>query len=232
MNVAKLIFSCVAIATCLFAAQILSAAQTAVPIEKEPMHRLKFENEFVRVFDVLIPAGKASLIHTHVYDGVGVRVSDAEMIDEVTGAEKKPFVAKWGGATFGSGPSFSHKVVNRGTTDFHNIYVELLPQKEAGSAPGVLPVLSNGHMIVIDNPRVRVNRLVLKPGESSLLHTHTRNGLGIIVYDAKIEIVGPGGSLRQLDAKAGDFVWQKAGTTHVIKNIGTTVFEAIDIELK
>jgi mannose-6-phosphate isomerase-like protein (cupin superfamily) len=230
MNAAKLIFSCVAVTTYLLAAAILSAAQTPVPIEKEPMHRLKFENEFVRVFDVLIPAGKSSLIHTHVYDGVGVRVSNAEMIDEITGGEKKPFVAKWGESTFGSGTSFSHRVINTGTTDFRNIYIELLEPKEPGKS-GVLPVLSDGHVIVIDNLRVRVNRLVLKPGESSLLHTHTRNGLGIIVYDARVEISQKGSS-RQIDAKAGDFVWQTAGTTHLIKNIGKTVFEAIDIELK
>ena len=208
-----------------------AAAQTAVPIEKEPMHRLRFENEFVRLFDVLIPAGKTSLLHTHIYDGVGVRVSNADMIEEFAGGEKKPFVAKWGEATFGSGPSFSHKVANKGTTDFRNIYIELLPQKETGKL-GVLPVLSDGHEVVIDNPRVRVNRLVLKPGESSRLHTHARNGLGIIVYDAKIEIVSQGASPRPLEVKAGDFVWQTAGTTHVIKNTGTTVFEAIDIELK
>lgn len=231
MNAAKLIFNSVATAACLLVLALPLAAQMAVPIEREPMHRLKFENEFVRVFDVLIPAGKISLLHTHVYDGVGVRVSNAEMSEEFADGEKKPFVAKWGGATFGSGPTFSHKVANNGTTEFRNIYVELLPQKESGK-PAVLPVLSDGHVILIDNPRVRVNRLVLKPGESSLLHTHTRNGLGIIIYDAKVEIVKQGASPQQIDVKAGDFVWQTAGTTHVIKNTGTTIFEAIDIELK
>lgn len=231
MSAAPPILNAVVIAICFFAVAIPLGAQTAVPIEKEPMHRLKFENEFVRLFDVLIPAGNTSLFHTHIYDGVGVRVSNADMIEEFSGGEKKPFVAKWGEASFGSGPTFSHKVANTGTTDFRNIYIELLPLKGPGKR-GVLPALSDGHVIVIDNPRVRVNRLVLKPGESSKLHTHTRNGLGVIVYDATIEIVSPGASPRPLGVKAGDFVWQTAGTTHVIKNTGTTVFEAIDIELK
>lgn len=230
MNASKLFFTCVAIAICIFSAAIPFAAQTAVPIEKEPMHRLKFENEFVRVFDVLIPAGKASLLHTHVYGGVSVRISNADMSEEFPGGEKKSFVAKWGEATFGSGPTFSHRVINVGTTDFHNIYVELLPQKE--SAAGDLPVLSPGHAILISNVKVRVNRLILKPGESSVMHAHTRNGLGIIVYDAKIEIVTQGAAPRSMDVKAGDVAWQTAGTTHTIKNTGSTVFEAIDIELK
>jgi quercetin dioxygenase-like cupin family protein len=231
MSTRKLFLNAFVIASCFFALVISLSAQTAVPIEKEPMHRFKFVNEFVRVFDVLIPAGKESLFHTHMYDGVGVRVSDAEMFEAFAGGEKKSFGAKWGAASFGSGPPFSHKVVNIGTTDFRNIYVEILPQKGLAKT-GSLPVLSDAHSIVIDNDRVRVNRLILKPGESTPLHTHTRNGLGIIVYDAKIEISSPGASPRSLESKAGDFVWQTAGTTHSIKNTGTTTFEAIDIELK
>ena len=58
------------------------------------------------------------------------------------------------------------------------------------------------------------------------------HGLGIILYDSKIEITSPGTSPRVLEPKAGDFVWQNAGTTHIIKNIGSTVFNAIDIEIK
>jgi hypothetical protein len=37
-----------------------SSAQAAVPIEQEPMHALKFESDYVRVFDVLIPPGSAT----------------------------------------------------------------------------------------------------------------------------------------------------------------------------
>lgn len=203
--------------------------QAPAPIEKEPMHRLRLENEFVRVFDVLIPAGQASLAHTHVLDGVGVRVSDADMAEEFADGTIEQFTARWGDASFASGPAFSHKVVNRGTTDFRNIYVELMPRT---AAAGTLPPLTDGHVVLIDNARVRVNRLVLKPGESSALHTHPLNGLGIVVYDATIEMSSPGGPARLLDAKAGDVAWQAAGTVHVIRNVGTRDFVAIDIEVK
>ena len=231
MSAVKASSNIVGVVICLFALVISLAAQTAVPIEKEPMHRLKFENKFVRLFDILIPAGKTTIFHTHVYDGVGVRISNAEMLEEFAGGEKKKFVAKRGVATFGSGPPFSHMVLNTGTSDFRNIFIELLPQKESAST-SVLPALSDGHVILIDNPRVRVNRLVLKPGESSKLHVHTRNGLGIIVYDANVEIANQGALAKAINVKAGDFVWQTAGTTHLIKNIGSSIFEAIDIELK
>lgn len=209
-----------------------AVSQTAVPVEKEPMHRLKFENEFVRLFEVLVPTGKTSQYHTHVYDGVSVRLSDTRIIDEVVGGGKTTFEIKYGEVSFGARPSsLTHRVVNSGKSDFRNIFIELLPSKNA--ATGVtLPILSEGHVIVLDNARVRVNRLVLKPGELSKLHTHTVHGLGISLYDSKIEIGSPGATTRTLETKAGDHVWQNAGTKHTIKNIGSTVFEAIDIELK
>lgn len=213
----------------LLAFSAVSSAQAPVAIEKEPMHRLKFQNEFVRLFDVLIPAGKESLAHVHIYDGVGVRVSNAEMAEEFADGTKKNFAAMWGVASFGSGPAFSHKVINLGKSDFRNIYIELMPRQ---AAAGILAPLSSAHVILIDNPRVRVNRLVLKPGESSSLHTHTLNGLGIILYDSRIEISTHKGEPRIMEPKAGEFAWQTAGTAHVIKNIGTNIFEAIDVEIK
>ena len=209
-----------------------ATAPVSVAVEKEPMHRLKFENEFVRVFDVLIPVGNTSQYHTHIHDGVSVRVSNTQILDEVVGGEKTPFAIKYGDTTFGARPAaLTHRVINSGKSDFRNIFIEILPVGNA-TVSTALPILSDGHVIVIDNTRVRVNRLTLKPGESSKLHKHTMRGLGIVLYDSKIEIVSADGTPRTLEPKAGDFVWQDAGTTHIIRNIGSTVFEAIDLELK
>ena len=206
--------------------------QTSVPIEKEPMHRLKFANEFVRLFDVLVPIGRKTQYHIHLYDGVSVRLSDAQIIDEAISGEKTAIEIKYAEATFGARPSpLTHRVVNSGKSDFRNIFIEILPNRNAAAAPA-FPILSDGHVIVFENARVRVNRLVLKPGESSKLHTHQMHGLGLILYDSKIEISAPDGSRRTIESKAGDFVWQNAGITHTIKNIGSEVLEAIDIELK
>ncbi len=210
----------------------LAFAPDIVPVEKEPMHRLKFENEFVRLFDVFVPASKATEFHVHLYDGVSVRVSNAQIIDEILRGEGTPFDIKYGEAVFGARPApVTHRVVNNGKSDFHNIFIEIFPSKNTGPA-ATFPTLSDGHLILIDNARVRVNRLRLKPGESSKLHTHQMPGLGITLYDSKIEISSPGGATRTLEPKAGDHVWQNAGTTHLIRNIGSTVFEAIDIELR
>lgn len=210
----------------------VAIAQVGVPIEKEPMHRLKFENEFVRVFDVLIPAGRTSLFHTHIYNGLSVFLSNTLVEDEALDGLKAPIAIKYAEAAFGARPTArTHRVVNSGKSDFRNIFIEILASKHAVTA-GSFPILSDGHVILIDNDRVRVNRLILKPGESSKLHTHQMRGLGVILYDSKIEMISAEGTRRILEPKAGDFVWQEVGTTHIIKNIGSTVFSAIDVEIK
>ena len=210
----KRVFQIAAVACFLLLNFIVSgSAQESVPIEKEPMHRLKFENEFVRLFDVLVPIGKTTKYHVHLYDGVGVRLSDAQIIDEEISGEKKPFDVKYGIATFGARPSpLTHRVINNGKSDFRNIFIELLKGKNESTITP-FPILSDGHVILIDNERVRVNRLALKPGESSKMHTHPMHGLGIILYDSKIELIAPDGTKRTLEPKAGDYAWQNAGTT-------------------
>jgi hypothetical protein len=57
----------------LLVASAALAVESIVPIEEEPQHRLKFQNQHVRLFDVLLPPGYKGLWHFHVYDGVFVR---------------------------------------------------------------------------------------------------------------------------------------------------------------
>ena len=55
-----------------------AAAEPIVPIEAEPRHELKFQNRHLRLFDVQLPPGYATLVHTHLHDGVFVNVDASE----------------------------------------------------------------------------------------------------------------------------------------------------------
>jgi quercetin dioxygenase-like cupin family protein len=120
--------------------------------------------------------------------------------------------------------------VNNDRSDFRNIFIELLSVAKS-STPVSIPPLFDGRSVLVDNDRIRATRRVLKPGEPTSMHTHTTNVLAVILYDGKVEITS-GGKSTTVQAKAGDVAWQAAGTTHMIKNIGTSVFEVVDIELK
>jgi quercetin dioxygenase-like cupin family protein len=207
-------------------------AQAPVTIEKEPRHRLKFENRYVRVFDVLISPGDASLFHTHVHDGVGVKLTDARIRDEPTGGSPDDITVTRGEVSFTLRPSpLTHRVGNIGETPFRNVFVEILPL--AGALSGAPPqALVAGQTLVLENERVRVSRLILAPGQSAELHTHVLRRLAVAVTAGRLALEVPGEKARTIEFKSGDFQWYEAGATHALKNVAPTPFEAVDIELK
>ncbi len=209
-----------------------TSAQSFVPIEKEPRHHLKFGNQYVRVFYVFIPPGDATLFHTHVNDGVGIKLTDARIRDEAQGSSPDDVPVKRGAVSFAHYPSpLTHRVSNIGSTPFRNILVEVLPS--AGMSPSAPPqAIVAGHTLVLENERVRVSRLVLAPGQSAELHTHALRGLGVAVSEGRVAVEVPGEKVRTVKFKPGDTQWHEGGTKHTLRNVGSTTFEAVEIELK
>jgi quercetin dioxygenase-like cupin family protein len=216
----------------LLALLLPASGQAPVPVENEPRHRLKFGNRHVRVFDVLIPPGDTSLFHTHVHDGVGIKLTDAHIRDEPTGGSPDDITVMRGEVSFALRPSpLTHRVSNIGETPFRNIFIEILPP--AGAPHGAAPqALVAGQTLVLENERVRISRLVLAPGQSAELHTHALRRLAVAVTEGRLAVEVPGEKAWTVEFKSGDFRWYEAGTTHALKNVGSTPFEAVDIELK
>jgi quercetin dioxygenase-like cupin family protein len=207
-------------------------AQSPVPIEEEPRHRLQFENRYVRVFDVLIPQGDESLYHIHKHDGVGIKLTDARIRDEKLGGKPEDLEVKRGAVNFARFPeALTHKVSNIGGTPFRNMFIEILPSMRA---PANAPPLAGvpGHTLVLENDRVRVYRLVLAPGQSTETHAHALRGLGVAVSEGEIAFGAPGEKSKTVKFKPGDYLWHEGGATHSLRNVGTAPFEAVDIELK
>src|SRR5258708_19319738 len=69
----------------LFAFSINAQAPAAVPITKESHHHLVFENSYVRVFRVSVPAHDATLLHQHDVPYVYVALGPADVINAVQG---------------------------------------------------------------------------------------------------------------------------------------------------
>lgn len=209
-----------------------TAAQSPVPIEKEPRHRLKHENRHVRVFDVLIAQGDETLYHTHTNDGVGIKITDARIRDEAQGGKPEDVEVKRGAVNFAHFPTpLTHKVSNVGGTPFRNIFIEILPPIAAPSnspSPAQVP----GHALVLENERVRVYRLILAPGQETEVHTHALRSLGVAVSEGVISFRAPGKKSKTVKFQPGEFQWHEGGTKHSLKNVGTVPFEAVDIELK
>ncbi len=213
----------------LFTAAQSNSPQSPVEISGEPRHHPKFENEFVRVWDVTVPAGDATLWHAHRNDNVVVTLGDANLrIENLTGA---PVESQWkfGQVRFAKA-TYVHRAMNIGTTSFHNLTIELLKSPPAPAAAST--VYPDACQPVLENERVRVYRVTLAPGEFLPMHRHPVAGLAVTLSAAEIAIQTEGGDQTQkLEVAAGEVRWRPV-VTHSIRNVGKTRFEAIDIELK
>jgi N-acyl-D-amino-acid deacylase len=207
------------------------SADSPVEISGEPRHHPKFENEFVRIWDVTVPAGDATLWHAHRNDNVVVTVGGASLRIETVGAAPAEVQWKFGDVRFGKA-TYVHRALNIGTTPFHNFTIEILksPPGSQTSSNMKEPI---SRTPVLENERVRVYRLSLAPGESTTMHTHLLSGLGVSITTGEVEVCTEGKNKPdRLKLPAGDLRWRTGAVTHSIKNVGKTRFEAVDIELK
>lgn len=100
-----------------------------IPVQDEPHHHWTFENQYVRVLDVVLPPGESTLFHTHSHDNVAVRLSTATIQKQDWGKDWDPPSSMQPGQvsfTPGTKRPYSHRLKNVGTTPFHVMDIELL----------------------------------------------------------------------------------------------------------
>jgi hypothetical protein len=148
-------------------ATVLAQAEP-VDLEQEPRHRLKFENEHVRFFDVQLEPGYQALYHWHRNDGVFINMYVAPTAAQDVGKEP---VQRGGRAVgevyfinYAANPK-AHRVSNPGTSEYRVTDTEILAGCGASGPFAEAP----NQTLVVDNERVFVTRLLLHPGESSEL---------------------------------------------------------------
>ncbi len=114
------------------AAKTIDAAKLKepVPVEQEPHHHIVFQNQYVRVLDVLFPPGEPSLFHSHSNDNVSVALRGDKTKSQVMGGEwSEPVKVVPGQVAFNKakGQAYTHRVGSAGTQAFHVIDVEIFP---------------------------------------------------------------------------------------------------------
>ncbi len=104
-------------------------AEDPVPVEQEPHHHIIFENQYVRVLDVVVKPGETTLFHKHSLDNVPVILTNADNRTQFAGKDWGPTPAKAesGGFIPGAAKPYVHRINNQGSTVFHVIDIEVLP---------------------------------------------------------------------------------------------------------
>lgn len=212
----------------LLAALPALAQERIVPIEEEPRHVLKFQNEHVRFFDVQLPPGYQALWHTHLHDGVFVNIEAAETTAQDLGGQPVKREPRLVGETYfinyTSKPK-AHRVSNTGATPYRVTDAEI--HRPCG---GFIPSGDGvGQTLILENDRVRVTRLMIGPGERIELHPTCGMLVSVSPGDLAFESDGP---TERVTSQPAAFKWRDAYRPVTLINVGTTVFHAVDIVVK
>jgi quercetin dioxygenase-like cupin family protein len=216
-----------------------AAAQSddrAVPIVQAPFHVPVFTNEYVTFLNITVPPGRNTGYHIHSSDSVSVNIEPADMTNQNFGSPEvsPPARGERGRANFAGytkdGPR-THKASNVGTTPFHNLSFILKHPGPDGFTPSLRAGVP-GYTQILDNERVRGWRVALEPGQAAGEIRQQAPGLRIVIDGGILSEIVPGQADRGMSLRAGDFLWQDAGTTRAVRNTGTTRIELLEFELK
>ena len=97
--------------------------------------------------------------------------------------------------------------------------------------PDALKAAPNAYKLLMENERVRVLDIRLKPGEKAPMHNHPNDHVIYVINGGKVRLTSSDGKKNEFDLKPGQTIWMEAGS-HEAENIGSTVGHNLAIELK
>ena len=227
---------------CLLLPVIVAMLQqpSVVEITSEPSHHLVFQNEWVRVFNVLAPARASTLVHLHNYDYAFVTLGDTDITNSRLGEAPVQIVLKDGEARFTKG-GFAHSVTNNSDHPFHNITIELLqgstgvhPCADACDIP--LPCASAKDSCataekVVESDQWTAIAVTLPPGGTTGEHTHAGPHLAVAVTDMNLKQKTKNRPDSLMHLAVGQTTWVEP-VIHSVINHGAQPAKLIALEFK
>lgn len=95
----------------------------------------------------------------------------------------------------------------------------------------VLQVASAAYTLLLDNDKVRVMEVRLKPGQKAPMHNHPNDHVVFVMQDAKFRLTFPNRKSQDVELKSGKVIWMDAGQ-HETENVGPTDGYNLVIEVK
>lgn len=231
-----------------FALSIVACARTSqpeqqapapVPVFHEPRHRVAYESRFVRVLEVRVAPGDTTLFHVHTNLHLGVVVAGARTWEQALGTAGTFHPADSSGSILDNARGtlpYTHRVGNVDASGFHYVIGQLLDP--SGIAASVLAADATTHLDR-ETTRARLYRVALGPGQSTALHTHAQPGLIVQINPGEMELDGAellSSGTRNTGsgagAGAGAWWWREPGHTHVLRNMGRTPINLVEIDWK
>jgi quercetin dioxygenase-like cupin family protein len=120
--------------------------------------------------------------------------------------------------------------LNRTTVLFVPLIVITVFAIKATFAQDALEVAPEHYTVLLENDKVRVLEVKIRPGEKEAMHTHPAT-VHIEMVPTKVKIGYPDGKSVTLEGKKGEAIWV-GPVKHTIENVGDTEIHAYIVELK
>jgi quercetin dioxygenase-like cupin family protein len=85
--------------------------------------------------------------------------------------------------------------------------------------------------VVVENDQVRVLRYRYGPHQKSAQHSHPDNTVDVALTKGRVRLISPDGTTVEHSVEAGTVNLNPA-STHIVENLGDTLFEGLSIEPK
>ena len=221
----------------------MAAQEKPVAITAESHHQLVLENEYTRVFHVVVPSKQSTLVHAHDLDYVSVQIGAVDFTNEKVGAAPAEVKLDDGAVKFAKG-GFAHKITILSDTPFENLTIEV---KKASTKvvcgatwPGVPAEEPEG---------CGLERITGQLGESSNVRTDAvevhsyflvERARSVVVHDEGdprllvplTQLSCECGGAKALEMKRGDVAWVAKGTPAKVSKVGSESPQFVTVAFK
>ncbi len=218
------------------------AAGAQVLVQNEPHHRVAYENADLRILDVRVPAGEATLDHRHERDIVTVSMNAGTRTRIVSpsqpaGLARPPRPLADATIAEYAGKPDSHRVDNVGDAPYQLFAVENL-RPVGWSVSGAVNALAT--TLATEGRAFRIYDVRLVTGSPQTTHTHAVPTVALLVSgkvmsdgpDAQAKALAPAPvGLKQLD-QPGQWLLVPRGETHTVVRLGTSDARLLEIEVR
>lgn len=202
-----------------------------VPVSKEPRHHVVFENEKVRLLNVLLPPGDTTQYHVHSTPSVFIGFTKTRTGSQLL--HKEPVEATSTARTIWfenlTPPNIKiHRVWNNDTATYHVMDIELL-SKDSGfpQAPLTLPHAE----LAVDKPWARAYTIELSKSEQVTIKEHQYAFLLVAINEGMITITKKGGG-KNLPSQPGTFLWIKPNESFTLLNPSNAIMHFALVEIR
>jgi hypothetical protein len=209
----------------------ISLAQAPVAVREEPRHHVAFQNQYLRLLDVWVPAGDTTFFHIHQIPSLFLILSKTMTASQVKGENwvQGSFTSEPGHAwynDFKNGPLI-HRVGNIDTIPFHVMDIEILSNSNKNAdqiSPLPFDTLFTSEKAFayhVDLSNREDKKFIEDRGPMMAIVV---SGPGLIVQDQKDKT--------QQEVLPGKFLWLEPGTNYSLQNKGADKTSAVIFELK